>query len=36
MGFTRDDVKGSLIIEFNVTFPEKISIENINNIKDIL
>ena len=36
MGFIRDDVKGSLIIEFNVTFPEKISIENINNIKDIL
>ena len=36
MGFLRDENKGSLIIEFNVSFPEKISKDNINKIKDIL
>ena len=36
MGFIRDDSCGSLIIEFNVNFPEKISNENIKKLRDIL
>lgn len=36
MGMEREDIKGSLIIEFNVEFPEKLSIENINKLKDLL
>ena len=36
MGMEREDIKGSLIIEFNVEFPEKLSIEKINKLKDLL
>ena len=36
MGMERDNVKGSLVIEFNVEFPEKLSIDNINKLKDLL
>ena len=36
MGMERDNVKGSLVIEFNVEFPEKISIDKINKLKELL
>ena len=36
MGFIRDDVCGSLIIEFQVDFPEKISTEDIKKLETIL
>ena len=36
MGFVRDDIKGSLIIEFTVNFPDKISKSNIDKLKNIL
>ena len=32
MGFVRDDIKGSLIIEFTVNFPDKISKSNIDKL----
>ena len=36
MGMIRDNTTGTLIIEFTVKFPEKISIDNINKLKELL
>ena len=36
LGMTREDVTGNLIIEFNVLFPEKLSTEQIDKLKEIL
>ena len=36
MGMKRDEHTGNLIINFNVTFPEKLTIEQINSLKQIL
>lgn len=36
MGLTRDDRKGNLVIIFNVEFPEKLTTEQINKLKEIL
>ena len=36
MGMKRDEHVGNLIINFNVTFPEKLSNEQINSLKQIL
>ncbi len=36
LGMKRDGHKGNLIIEFTVTFPDKLTEEQINNIKDHL
>jgi DnaJ-class molecular chaperone len=36
LGFERDDQKGNLIIKFNVKFPESLTLEQINKLKDIL
>ena len=36
MGMERDNVKGSLIIEFAVQFPDKLSTETINKLKTLL
>ena len=35
MGLVRDDHKGNLIILFNVEFPEKLTIEQINKLREI-
>ena len=34
LGMTRGDHKGNLIIEFTVTFPERLTKEQINKIKE--
>ena len=36
LGMTREDVTGNLIIEFNVIFPDKLTDEQINKLKEIL
>lgn len=36
MGMERENVKGSLVIEFNVEFPDKLSTETINKLKTLL
>ena len=36
LGMTREDVTGNLIIEFNVLFPDKLTDEQINKLKEIL
>ena len=36
MGMERDNIKGSLVIEFSVQFPEKLSTETINKLKTLL
>jgi DnaJ-class molecular chaperone len=36
MGLTRDEVKGNLIIQFNVIFPETLSLESIKVLETIL
>ena len=36
MGMERNNSKGSLIIEFNVEFPEKLSIETINKLEKLI
>tara|TARA_B100001093_G_scaffold518011_1_gene601374 strand:- start:390 stop:1349 length:960 start_codon:yes stop_codon:yes gene_type:complete len=36
MGMERNNVKGSLVIEFNVEFPDKLSTETINKLKTLL
>ena len=36
MGMERENVKGSLIIEFTVQFPDKLSTETINKLKTLL
>lgn len=36
MGMERENVKGSLVIEFSVEFPDKLSTETINNLKTLL
>ena len=36
MGMERDNIKGSLVIEFAVQFPDKLSIETINKLKTLL
>ena len=33
MGMDRENVKGSLVIEFNVEFPDKLSTVTINKLK---
>jgi len=35
MGFSRDQHLGNLIIIFNVTFPENISVEVLDELKKI-
>jgi DnaJ-class molecular chaperone len=36
LGFVREEGVGSLVIEFNVKFPEKLNKESIEKLKDIL
>jgi DnaJ-class molecular chaperone len=36
MGLMREDVKGNLIIHFNVVFPEKLELDKIDLLKNIL
>jgi len=36
MGMERENIKGSLVIEFNVEFPEKLSTDNINKLRELL
>ena len=36
MGMERENIKGSLIIEFTVQFPDKLSTETINKLKTLL
>tara|TARA_B100001540_G_scaffold311894_2_gene332089 strand:- start:293 stop:712 length:420 start_codon:yes stop_codon:yes gene_type:complete len=36
LGMSRDGVTGKLIIQFNIIFPEKLTTEQIDKLKDIL
>lgn len=36
MGFERDNIKGNLVILFNVIYPKELSVEQIRNLNDIL
>jgi DnaJ-class molecular chaperone len=36
MGLIREEVRGNLIIHFNVIFPEKIELDKIELLKNIL
>ena len=36
MGLVRDNHKGNMVIHFNVTFPEKLTEEQIAKLSDIL
>lgn len=36
MGFERDNIKGNLVILFNVIYPKELSVDQIRNLNDIL